>query len=129
MITKRTHLGDIIVTKQFFQELIGKNIISCFGVVDINAHGAKQTLTETLPDWAFSNRSFPFLPKKTQIDKGVSFKIIKDKLYIELHITVMYGVNVASVVKSIQHKIKFAVEDEIEIPVERVNVFVDGIKS
>jgi uncharacterized alkaline shock family protein YloU len=121
MITKRTHLGDITVTKQFFRELIGRNIINCYGVVDINAHGAKQNMRETLP-------SLPFMQKKTQLDKGVSFRIIRDKLYIELHITVMYGVNVSSVVKSIQHKIKFAVEDEIEIPVERVNVYVDGIK-
>jgi len=119
MITKRTHLGNIIVTKQFFAELIGRTIISCFGVVDMNADGAKQTLLENLP----------FLPKRTQIDKGVSFKIVKDKLYIELHITVMYGVNVSSVVKSIQHKIKFAVEEETDIPVERVNIFVDSIKS
>ncbi|MCL1903134.1 MAG: Asp23/Gls24 family envelope stress response protein [Oscillospiraceae bacterium] len=119
MVTKRTHLGNIVVTKQFFSELIGRTIISCFGVVDMNADGAKQNLLESLP----------FLPKKTQIDKGVSFKIINDKLYIELHITVMYGINVASVVKSIQHKIKFAVEDEIDFPVERVNIYVDGIKS
>jgi len=135
MITKRTHLGDIIVTKQFFQELIGRNIISCYGVVDINAHGAKQALIDsvpelTVPDWFVPKARFGlFLPKKTQIDKGVLFKIIKDKLYIELHITVMYGVNVTSIVKSIQHKIKFAVEEEIEIPVERVDIFVDGIMS
>ena len=124
MITKRTHLGNIIVTKQFFAELIGRTIISCFGVVDMNADGAKQNLLESLP-----SLHVPFLTKKTQIDKGVSFRIINDKLYIDLHITVMYGINVASVVKSIQHKIKFAVEEEIEIPVERVNVYVDGIKS
>lgn len=119
VITKRTHLGNITVTKQFFAELIGRTIISCYGVVNMNADGARQNLRESLP----------FLPKKTSVDKGISFKIINDKLYIELHITVMYGINVVSVVKSIQHKIKFAVEDEIEVPVERVNVFVDGIKN
>jgi len=129
MITKCTHLGNIIITKQFFAELIGRNIISCFGVVDINAHGARQNILESFTDGSIPSKLVPFLSKKTQIDKGVSFKIIKDKLYIELHITVMYGINVASVVKSIQHRIKFAVEDEIEIPVERVNVYVDGIKS
>ncbi|MCL2036896.1 MAG: Asp23/Gls24 family envelope stress response protein [Oscillospiraceae bacterium] len=119
MITKQTHLGEITVTKQFLVELIGRTIISCFGVVEMNADGVRQTLIETLP----------FLPKKSRIDKGVSFKVVRDKLYIELHITVMYGVNVSSVVKSIQHKIKFAVEEEIDIPVERVNIFVDGIKG
>ena len=119
MITKCTHLGNIIVTKQFFRELVGRTITSCYGVVDMNADGAKQTLLETLP----------FLPKKTQIGKGVSFKIIKDKLYIDLHITVMYGINVASVVKSIQNKIKYVVEEETDIPVEKVSIFVDGIKT
>jgi uncharacterized alkaline shock family protein YloU len=88
-------------------------------VVEMNAGGAKQTLVESLP----------FLSGKNKVDKGVSFKIIRDKLYVDLHITVLYGVNVASVVKSIQHKIKYAVEEETDIPVERVNVFIDGIKS
>ena len=130
MITKRTHLGNVIVTEQFFSELIGRTIVNCFGVVEMNADGAKQNFLETLP-------KLPFLKKlkrvkkleSSQIDKGVSFKIIKDKLYIGLHITVMYGVNVASVVKSIQHKIKYAVEEETDIVVERVNVYVDGIKT
>ncbi|MCL2633185.1 MAG: Asp23/Gls24 family envelope stress response protein [Oscillospiraceae bacterium] len=123
MITKRTHLGNIIVTKQFFGELIGRTIVNCFGVVDMNADGPKQTVFETLP---FLPKIFP---KTNYIDKGISFKIINDKLYIQLHITVMYGVNVSSVVKSIQHKIKYVVEEETDIKVERVNVFIDGIKS
>jgi uncharacterized alkaline shock family protein YloU len=122
MVTKRTHLGNITVTEQFFKELIGRNIVSCFGVVDMNADGAKQNLLDVLPN-------LPFLPKKNRIDKGVSFKFVKNQLHITLHITVMYGTNVSSVVKSIQHKIKYAVEDEIDIPVERVDVFVDGIKT
>ena len=54
MISKRTHLGNILVTKQFFTDLIGRTIISCFGVVDMNAEGVKQNLLESLP----------FLPKK-----------------------------------------------------------------
>jgi len=119
MVTKRTHLGDITVTRQFFSELIGRTIVSCYGVVDMNADGVKQTLID----------SIPFLKNRKSVDKGVSFKVVRDKLYVELHITVMYGVNVSSVVKSIQHKIKYAVEEETELSVERVDVFVDGIKT
>lgn len=120
MVTKRTHLGDITVTRQFFSELIGRTIVSCFGVVDMNADGVRQTLRDVVP----------FLKKRNKsVDKGVSFRVAHGKLHIGLHITVMYGVNVASVVKSIQHKIKYAVEEETELTVERVDVFVDGIKS
>jgi uncharacterized alkaline shock family protein YloU len=122
MVTKRTHLGKITVTEQFFKELIGRNIVSCFGVVGMNADGAKQNFLDFLPN-------LPFLPKKAPVDKGVSFRFVKNQLHITLHITVMYGTNVSSVVKSIQHKIKYAVEEEIDVPVERVDVFVDGIKT
>jgi len=119
MVTKRTHLGDITVTRQFFSELIGRTIVNCYGIVDMNADGVKQTLID----------SIPFLKKKRNVDKGVSFKVVRDKIYVELHITVMYGINVSSIVKSIQHKIKYAVEEETELSVERVDVFVDGIKT
>jgi uncharacterized alkaline shock family protein YloU len=123
MVTKRTHLGNITVTEQFFKELIGRNIMSCFGVVGMNSDGAKQNFLDALPNLPFISK------KKNAIDKGISFRFIKNQLHITLHITVMYGTNVSSVVKSIQHKIKYAVEEETDIPVERVNVFVDGIKT
>lgn len=48
--------------------------------------------------------------------------------YIDLHISVMYGVNVSTIVKSIIHKVRFAVEDETGFTVDKVNVFVDAVK-
>lgn len=119
MIIIKNHLGDITLSKQFFSLLIGKTVTNCFGVVDMNVGDAKQTLIEAIP----------FLPKKKYIDKGVTIKILGEKLYIDLHITVMYGVNVSSIVKSIQHKVRYVVEEETDLTVERVNVYVDGIKS
>ena len=40
----------------------------------------------------------------------------------------MYGINVSTIVKSIIHKVRFAVEDETGIAVDKVNVFVDSVK-
>ena len=76
--------------------------------------------------------SIPFIKKfaeKTILsEKGVTVKFKNGKLYIDLHITVMYGVNVSTIVKSIIHKVRYAVEEETEFSVEKVNVFVDSVK-
>lgn len=119
MVVIQNHLGDINLSKQFFTALIGGTVTNCFGVVDMNIGNTKQSIID----------SIPFIPKKQYIDKGVSVRFLHDKLFIDLHITVMYGINVNSIVKSIQHKVRYAVEEETELEVERVNVYIDGIKS
>lgn len=121
MIVIKNHLGEINISKQFFSSLIGGTVTNCFGVVQMNAGDTKQTLMESLP--------LPFLKKTAHIEKGVTVRYKNDKLYIDLHISVMYGVNVASVVKSIIHKVRYVIEEETDLTVEKVNVFIDGIKS
>ncbi len=124
MVSINNHLGTINYTKQFFYTLIGGTVTNCFGVVDMNAGDVKQTFIEKVP--------IPFIKKfaeKTILsEKGVTVKFKNGKLYIDLHITVMYGVNVSTIVKSIIHKVRFAVEDETEFSVDKVNVFVDSVK-
>lgn len=119
MVNIHNHLGEINISKQFFAQLIGGTLTNCFGVADTNACTAKQTMMEKLPGFR----------KKRFIDKGVAIRTIKNKLIVDLHITVLYGVNISSVVRSIQHKIAYVIEDETDIEVEGVNVFIDGIKT
>ncbi|MBQ2799441.1 MAG: Asp23/Gls24 family envelope stress response protein [Ruminiclostridium sp.] len=124
MVSINNHLGTINYTKQFFYTLIGGTVSNCFGVVDMNAGDVKQTFIEKVP--------IPFIKKfaeKTILsEKGVTVRFKNGKLYIDLHITVMYGVNVSTIVKSIIHKVRYAVEEETEFSVEKVNVFVDSVK-
>lgn len=120
MIIIKNHLGEINISKQFFSSLIGQTVTDCFGVVDMNVGNTKQTIMEAFP--------LPFLKKTQNIDKGVTVRYKNDKLYIDLHISVMYGVNVGTVVKSIIHKVRYSIEEETDLTVEKVNVFVDGIK-
>ena len=118
MITINNHLGTITYSKQFFYSLIGGTVTNCFGIVGMNAGDAKQTFVEKVP--------LKFIKKLSE--KGVTVRYKNDKLYIDLHISVMYGVNVSTIVKSIIHKVRFAVEDETGFTVDKVNVFVDAVK-
>ena len=58
-------------------------------------------------------------------------RLAKDsqKMIIDLHICVAYGINVSAIVASIINKVKYVVETETGIEVKKVNVFVDGMES
>lgn len=118
MIRVKNHVGEITVSQEYFMSLISNTVTNCFGVVQMNASTAKQTL-------------MAYLPKKEgkKAPCGVAVRVGKDKLVVDLHITVMYGVNVSAVVKSIMNKVRYTIEESTGISVERVNVYVDGIRT
>lgn len=117
MITVQNHVGKINISQDYFMALIGNTVTKCFGVVSMNVMSAKQTILAALP---FS--------KKLENSKGVTVRVGRDKLVIDLHISLLYGVNMKAVVRSIIHKVSYTVEENTGISVEKVNVFVDDIR-
>ena len=117
MIKVQNHLGQITITQDYFMQLISNTVTNCFGVVSMNVNSARQTIGSVIP----------FV--KDKVERGVSVTVGKDKLVIDLHITVKYGVNVNTIVKSIINKVRYTVEENTGISVEKVNVYVDGIRT
>lgn len=52
-----------------------------------------------------------------------------DRLIVDLHISVIYGMNISAIAKSIDNKVRYTVEEATGLRVRKVNVFVDGMKS
>ena len=117
MIKVQNNIGTITISQDYFTSLIGSTVTGCFGVVQMNISSAKQTIL-----------ALPFVKKKSY-ERGISVRAGRDKLVVDLHITVLYGVNVGTVVKSIINKVKYVMEESTGISVERVNVYVDEIKT
>lgn len=118
MIKVQNNIGTITISQDYFTALIGSTVTGCFGVVQMNISSAKQTILAALP-----------FVKKQSYERGISVRTGKDKLVVDLHITVLYGVNVGTVVKSIINKVKYVMEESTGISVERVNVYVDEIRT
>ena len=116
MLTIENHLGTIEISYEYLATLIGHTATSCFGVVGMNSSGPRQNFLTVLK-------------KDNRIDKGVSIRYNKNKLIIDLHITVMFGTNISAIVDSIVNKVRYAVEEETGIHVSKINVFIDGMKS
>ena len=116
MITIENHLGTIEISQEYFSYLVGLAASSCYGVAGMTKSGTKQGLRSM-----FSRRSFA--------DEGVRVHSENGKLIIDLHIAVIYGMNIAVIARSIVNKVRYTVEEATGLTVKKVNVYVDEMKE
>ncbi len=114
MVKIATELGAVTLSPEFFANLVGMAASQCYGVKGMATSGPVEGIRSLL-----FGQNFP--------DKGVRVSEAGGKLKIELHIKVVYGVNIAAIVESIAAKVKYAVEQTSGLSVSTVNVFVDEL--
>ncbi|MBR7092009.1 MAG: Asp23/Gls24 family envelope stress response protein [Clostridia bacterium] len=116
MIRIENHLGTIEISQEYFAYLVGNAVSSCYGVAGMVKSGPKQGL-----------RSVFF--RRTFADEGINVRSENDKLIVDLHITVIYGMNIAAISRSIVNKVRYVIEQATGLDVKKVNVFVDDLKE
>ena len=116
MLKLENHLGTTTITTEYFAGLIGNVVSSCYGVVGISASTPVQGMLRRV-----SGRSTSA--------QGVKIKAIGDKLVVDIHIKVLYGINVSAIVKSIMNKVRYAVSQAVGLQVAKINVFVDDMAA
>ena len=116
MLKLENHLGTTTITTEYFAGLIGNVVSSCYGVVWISASTPMQGMLRRV-----SGRSTPA--------QGVKIKAIGNKLVVDIHIKVLYGINVSAIVKSIMNKVRYAVSQAVGLQVAKINVFVDDMAA
>ena len=114
MIRIDNHLGSIEVSQEYFSYLIGHAVSSCYGVAGMVKSGTRQGLRSL-----FSKRTFA--------DEGIRVRSEGEKLVVDLHICVIYGMNIAEISKSIVNKVRYTVEEATGLAVKKVNVYIDGM--
>lgn len=114
MIRFENELGDVNIASDVLANMVGIAATSCYGVVGMASRNTVDGLTALLGI--------------DHIERGVRVDIINDKLHIDLHIVVMYGVNLLAIAESIIHKVKYSIEEQSGFEVGEVTVYVDGMK-
>ena len=109
-------LGTIEISQEYFAYLVGHAATSCYGVSGMVKSGTKQGLRSV-----FYRRSFA--------DDGIRVRSENDQLIVDLHISVIYGMNISAIAKSIVNKVRYTVEEATGLTVKKVNVFVDGMNA
>lgn len=115
MIKLQNPLGIIEISEEYISKLISNTASCCYGVLEIPNIKPSQELKCNI--------------FKDDYNKSVKVTANDDKLIIDLHIIVIYGINIAATVKSVINKIRFILKECTGMDVGMVKVYVDGMRS
>lgn len=113
-INKKTKYGQINISDNAIATLAGTTVNECYGVVGMIS---KNYLVD----------GYSALLKKENYSKGVVIKNSKEGIQIEVYVIISYGVKISEVVLGIQQRVKYALENTLNIDIDNVNVHVEGI--
>lgn len=114
-VERKTNYGSISVSEEAIASLAGGVITECYGVVGM---ASKQVLKD---GWAE-------LLNKENYSRGVRVKETENGLDVDLYIISCFGVKISEAVKEAQKKVKYVLEKTLTVDVNRVNVFVQGVR-
>ena len=110
-----TNLGNVQIDKEVIAKYAGSSAVECFGIVGMATVNVKD--------------GFAKLLKRESLTHGVEVTVTEDnKITIDLHIIVSYGVSISAVTDNLISNVKYKVEEFAGLPVERISVYVEGVR-
>ncbi len=109
-----THLGSIVVDNEVIAQYAGSVAVECFGIVGMAGVNVKDGLVRLL--------------KRDSITRGISVSINNNKLILDFHVIVAYGVSILAVADNLVSNVKYKVEEFTGIEIEKINIFVEGVR-
>lgn len=109
-----THMGNISVDHEVIAQYAGTVAMECFGIVGMAGMSVKDGLVKLL--------------KKDSMTRGIQVTLNNNKLTLDFHVIVSYGVSVLAVSDNLVDSVKYKVEEFTGIEIEKINIFVEGVK-
>ncbi len=109
-----THMGNITIDSEVIAQYAGSVAVECFGIVGMAGVSVKD--------------GFVRLLKKDSLTRGINVTINKNKLTLDFHVIVAYGVSIIAVSDNLMNSVKYKVEEFTGIQIEKINIFVEGVR-
>ena len=109
-----TDMGKIVIDTEVIAKYAGSSAVECFGIVGMASVYVKDGLWNLL--------------KSDNINHGVEVVIEDNKLSINMHIIVAYGVSIKAVAENLISNVKFRVEEFTGMEVSNIVVNVEGVR-
>ena len=109
-----THMGNITINTEVIAQYAGSVAVECFGIVGMAGINVKDGLVRIL--------------KKDSITRGIEVSIDNNKLTLDFHVIVAYGVSILAVSDNLISNVKYKVEEFTGIEIEKINIFVEGVR-
>lgn len=106
--------GRVEIAETAIAHTIHEAVMSCYGVVDVGPQSLGSAISRRL--------------RISSSPRGIDVVTTDGRLLIEVSIVVEYGTPIFTVAQNVMQTVKFQVENLLGMPVERVNVNVDGLR-
>lgn len=113
-----THLGNVVIDPSVIMQYAGSVAVECFGIVGMANVNVKDGLVKLLKI------------NSADICRGIQVSLTEsNKLILDFHIIVSYGVSIQAVVDNLINNVKYKVEEFTGLEIGKINVFVEDVKA
>lgn len=112
--TMNTNLGNVVIENDVIAKYAGSAAVECFGVVGMAAVNVKDGLAKLL--------------RKESLNRGVTVTVEDNKITVDFHIIVSYGVSISAVADNLVSNVRYKIEEFSGLPVEKINIYVEGVR-
>ena len=107
-------MGEILIDTDVIAKYAGTIAVECFGIVGMASINVKDGLVKLL--------------RKESLSNGINVTVENNQIRIDFHVIVSYGVSISAVSDNLIETVKYKVEEFTGVPVEKVNVYVEGVR-
>ena len=100
-----THMGNIDIDNEVIAQYAGSVAVECFGIVGMAGVSMKDGLVKLL-----------------------NVSLDNNKLVLDFHVIVAYGVSILAVTDNLISNVKYKVEEFTGIEIKKINIFVEGVR-
>ena len=109
-----TELGRVLIDEEVIKTYAGSVAVGCFGIVGMAAVNIADGLVKLL--------------KRDYLNHGIGVNVIDNKIIIDFHVIVAYGVNIQTISDTLISTVKYQVEEFTGLKIEKINIFVEGVR-
>jgi uncharacterized alkaline shock family protein YloU len=106
--------GRIDVAESAIAAVVQSAVMSCYGIVDMAPRSLGSAIGKRL---GLSSHG-----------RGIGVNVLEGHVTVELSVMMEYGTPIFTVAKNVMKTVKFQVERTLGMPVDRVNVSVEGLR-
>lgn len=110
-----TENGKIDVADQVIAVIAGSAALDCYGLVGM---ASRKQLKDGIAE----------LLGRENLARGVEVRREGEELHLDLYVIVSYGTKISEVAHNIQSKVKYVLEEVVGLSVDRLNIFVQGVR-
>ena len=107
-------LGSIVIDTNVIATYAGSVAVECFGIVGMASVNMKDGLVKLL--------------KKDNLERGINVRVEENKISLDFHVIVAYGVSISAVSNNLLENVKYKVESFTGMEVENIAIYVEGVR-